>query len=203
VDWGLFSLSSNAGGRLVQQPADAHEATWPARAPSWLHFRLHYFQLAVEATRGARRPPWRDLLGRDAEFYRRRRHDRARFYFNSQRHLLLVRTLLAMVAVDEPGKALALEYTSLSDIYHGLGATRTALALGVPVGALVSLLGVSRSWDASVLATVLVGAVAAGFYLAAHVNRAEVLRRLVGTAYLGLTYVLDAQAKASEGRTVA
>jgi hypothetical protein len=125
----------------------------------------------------------------------------AHYYAQSQRHLAIVRTLLAMLSVDDQRKALAFEYTSLSDIYHGLGATRTALTVGVGAGGLVYLM--SGDWSGFVLLSALAigGAGAAVLYQRVHANRSEVLGRLVATAHHGLDFILDAQARRHAEKT--
>jgi len=190
LDAGLFTRSPQ-GDRLLQRPQGAERKDWPNQKLSL----IRYHRWTLDESIHGRRPRGVARLDPRHPHKIARRRLSARYYAESQRHLAVVRTLLAMLAADDEGKALAIEYTSLSDIYHGLGATRTALALGVPSGGLVYLVSGDVSVEVLVLATCVVGLVAGGLYYSVHVNRSEVLGRLLLTAHHGLNYVLDGQAR--------
>lgn len=194
----LFTVHTAPTGESVQTSRDGNWVWWPAQRLQKLRLGIGHQRLTVESQRPRLPSEWKRRLNPWDGFYADRRHRRAGYYFASQRHLLLLRTLLAVIAKDDQGKALAAEYTSLSDIYHGLGATRTALALGVVAGFCVRLLTPGRSLGSLVLAVVCVGGASAAVYACVHANRGEVLRRLIGTAHHGLTYVLRSQDAADE-----
>jgi len=185
---GLFIRSKD--DRLLHRPAGSDVQNWPSDDRPLI--RYHRLGVTAPAPRS-----WKARLLRRDEYYTERRTRRSDYYYAGQRHILAVRTLLAMVTTTEQGKALVIEYTTLSDIYHGLGATRTALGLGLPVGALVGSLG-GGSLSSMAAAIGVVGPAALGLYYCVHINRSEVLRRLVGTAHYGLSCVLTDMKDAGE-----
>lgn len=124
-------------------------------------------------------------------FYVARRKQRNEFYENTKRHSGILRTLLAVHASSDPGKAVVAEYTNLSDLYHGLGATRTALGLGVPVGLIFVLATAQRSVAGALVATGLGGVVALYVWVLADRNRSEVLERLIDVCHQGLYWILS------------
>jgi hypothetical protein len=123
--------------------------------------------------------------------------DRHDFYDDFRTHTALVRSLMMSYGSDDVGKSLVAEYTSLSDLYHGLGATRTSLALGVPSGALFLLFTPDRAIWGILWACIAGGSVAFGVYCVIHRNRAQVLDRLIITTQHGLCWLLQKPADAS------
>jgi hypothetical protein len=179
---------------LLQEPAGSRQRTWPSeKFPI-----VHYNALDVTEPPPAHWSRWLTPLHRSHPHHVARRKRRADFYTAGQQHIVIVRTLLAMVATDDQGKALAAEYTSLSDIYHGLGATRTSLVLGLLSGVVVTVLSPTWTFSSVLLSVVVAAPVIGALYYCVHINRSEVLRRLVGTAQYGLTHVLEAHSAAAD-----
>ncbi len=172
-----------AHGRGVGEPADPG----PGRVVLWSGLRL--WRLSVEST------PWRDRardllqMRNPGSFWARRQQQRHEFYLNTQRNNEVVRSSLAVLAVGEAGSGVLAEYTALSDIYHGLGATRTAIALGYPLGVLSTLFAPDRTTSGNVIAWLVCGAAAGILYWKLHRNRSQVLIRLLETTAHGLTWL--------------
>ena len=182
--------------RSVPSVAGNWPLTW---LPDRLSLRVDRLQIEDAERRWYRR--FASVVRRGDSFYERRRRDRQEFYERTQDNNQVVRTLLAVLSDREVGKAIVVEYTSLADLYHGLGATRTALAVGVPLGAVVMCFTPGRSLAGCGVAVVVGALIAFTAYWMVHRNRAQVLERLIKTTSQGLVWLmaLDAPTRPPTG----
>jgi hypothetical protein len=116
-----------------------------------------------------------------------RKKTRADYSQASKVRWRLVRSLIMLVGTDDRGKSLANEYTSLSDIYHMLGACRSAIAIGAIATPVFSL---TIAPEVSLTARLAIGfavpVACLPFYFILWRNREQALDHLINCIQAGL-----------------
>jgi len=172
-------------------PPPAKLAQAPGGVPKQRVYLWRGLDIVRLRTTAARGTWWHDLAERHqaGSFRAERRRLRHDFYDRTSKNNEVVRSALAVLAVGEAGAGVLAEYTALSDIYHGLGATRTAIALGYPLGVLSTLVASDRTTIGNVTSWIICGLASAFLYWKLHRNRSQVLVRLLDTTTHGLIWL--------------
>jgi hypothetical protein len=182
----MFNVVINVTRLHRRMPADA--ADWRVRLGGWLGLMEVNVALALaQRTAAASAGP----ESTDRAWSTEELQLAAKFYveqWNTNRNVL--DSLLDIVASHSGGVELKHEYTGLSDIYHGLGASRTTIAAGWMAAVSYALLiqhTALLDHPLKSVAAILITALSVGtFGLAFHRGRARIWHRMSSRLGLGL-----------------
>jgi hypothetical protein len=171
------------GAIFESHPLDVSKSNQPVQEPEGGKGRIvHWFMVRLGVQELT--PNWHESILEDE---RRGRAYSTRWHANWN----VVRAILDIASSTKGGRQIKEEYTTLSDIYHALGAARTAFLFSFFGVTVLAAFSYERFFDhpfRSLVGLVVIFVLTAGFYVILHMARVRTWQTASATLQLGFRW---------------